>query len=128
MPSVLRQNFENRVGVVLENRGLGPMLIKELVVLRGDERVGNNLVDSMPTLKGDCLWSNWWRGLQGTVLQPGKTIDLLLLTGDLSDPTYVDNRDAVRAALSALTVELAYSDVYGHSFVTREPLSAFKEG
>jgi hypothetical protein len=32
LPSVNRLNFDNRVGVELENRGLGPMIIREVRV------------------------------------------------------------------------------------------------
>ncbi|MER0170437.1 MAG: hypothetical protein DU489_07490 [Nitrosomonas sp.] len=125
--AILRQNFENKIGVIFENRGLGPLLIKTVSIRDTDTNqiIGRDLINVMPPLLNGRKWSNYRRGLKGSILQANKSIELLLLTGDVSDPIYIENRDLIRNALGKLIIELEFTDLYGNLFKIDEPLATF---
>lgn len=106
-------DFENRVGVFLANKGLGPMRIKRLSVSNRDGIVHSDVVSHMPKLELGVLWSNFHDSVDGATLEHGKRIELLVLEGDPSESSFSKSRDAVRSILKDLTVRVEYEDLYG---------------
>jgi hypothetical protein len=104
-------DYDERVAVYLANNGLGPMLIKMLRVTHKNGQKYDDIVSHMP----EVLWSNFYDNVDGTTLENGKRLDLLVLKGDPSDLDFQESRDKVRRSLKDLTVRLEYEDLYGKS-------------
>jgi hypothetical protein len=107
-------DYENLIFVRLENKGVGPLLIKKLSVAKqGDDRQQSGaLIDFMPDLPDGICWSTFVVNLPGHVISPGKEISLVLLEGDPDDAKFNDARRLTRNALSVLNIKLEYVDVY----------------
>ncbi len=106
-------DYENRVGVFLQNKGLGPMRVVSLKVANHDKKVHDNIKSHMPALEGDIIWSNFYDSVDGAFLEPGKRFELLLLEGNMNSEEYNNSRDKVRKILCGLTIEIEYEDLYG---------------
>lgn len=117
--SVPVADFEYRVGVFLQNKGIGPMRVRKLRVTDFEGVTHDDLVSHMPPLVSGILWSNFYDSVDGSALEVGKRFDLLLLEGDPQNLVYRQSRDAVRRKLSTLMVRVDYEDLYGQSI---EPL------
>jgi len=117
--SVPVADFENRVGVFLQNKGIGPMRVRSLRVANAEGVEHDDLVTHMPPLAPGILWSNFYDSVDGSALEAGKRFLLLLLEGDPQDPEYRQSRDVVRRRLSSLVVRVEYEDLYGQPM---EPL------
>lgn len=123
--SVNKLNYEDRIGIELENRGAGPLLIESIRVYKASNPHESkpNLIDWMP----DMVYSTYKRTLDGVALQPGKSMYLLLFEGEQTR-TFEENRDKIRKALATLEFELKYRDVYDNDFSTLESLSNYDMG
>ena len=108
-------DFEDRVGVFIKNVGLGPMTIKSLRVSSREGATHDDVISHMPRLKDGVHWSNFWDAVDGATLENGKRFELLLLKGEPSHSKFRESRDAVRRALSTLTVRVEYEDLYGQT-------------
>jgi len=106
-------DYENRVGVFLHNKGLGPMRISDLRVTDDAGVTHDDIVGHMPPLSPSILWSTFYDSVNGATLEAGKRFNLLLLEGDPQDANYRSSRDNVRQKLSVLKVHVEYEDLYG---------------
>ena len=113
IPSVQLADFENSVGVYIENSGLGPMRILSLIVTDDKGVTHDDLISHMPSLAPGILWSSFYDKVDLSALQTGRRLRLLLLEGDPEDAMYRQSRDAVRRKLSELTMRVEYEDLYG---------------
>ncbi len=106
-------DFENRIGVFLQNKGLGPMRIVSLRVSNPDGETCDQIKPLMPKLNNGIFWSNFHDTIDGGVIEAGKNVELLLLQGNMQDEGYKASRDRVRQKLSVLKIEVVYEDLYG---------------
>lgn len=113
-------DFENRIGVWLSNKGLGPMRVKTLTVTDSQGNIQSDLLSFMPELPAPVEWTNFHSNADGAFIEPGKRLDLLLLEGDTDSRSFRQARDNVRKALATLTVRVEYQDLYGASMVPEE--------
>lgn len=129
LPSLNRLTYVNRIGVQLENRGLGPMLLQAIRVHKSTEEADSktSLIEWMPSLPPDMAWSDYRRGMGGSVLQPDKIWNLVLLEGDPDSELFAAVAQSVRRALAPLIVTIRYRDIYDREYVLSESLSAFDE-
>lgn len=112
-------DYENKVAVRIWNNGIGPMIIRS-VQLMPDNPKAQHLIERMPELPDGFYWSAYSTQLDNRALRPGDRITLL----QLDDTAYADDRNTftsfedfrneVRRILSAITVVVEYTDVYGH--------------
>jgi hypothetical protein len=104
-------DFENSLRVKVRNNGSGPMVIKVITVGDGNS-TKDSLIGWMPTLPAGRPWTTFSHSLRNRSLLPGGEIVLLELT-EFDDEVGFDScRNMVRVALSALTVNVEYSDIY----------------
>jgi hypothetical protein len=110
-------DYENEIFVRIWNYGVGPMIIKKVVVERkGDvEQPRPAIVDFMPKLPGNYLWSTFVRDISDRAIPATDHISLISLEGDEGNRDFVAARETVRKALSGLTVKVEYEDVYGEN-------------
>lgn len=111
--AVFKSDFENRIAVYLENKGLGPMLVKTLKVKDKKGITHDRILAFMPELRNGITWSNFHGSVDGSTLQSGKKVELILLKGDINNTDFQEARDAVRRCLKNLTVKVEYEDIYG---------------
>lgn len=113
-------NFENRLGVWLANKGLGPMRIKTVTITNATGRTHPDLLSHMPPLPTGVYWTNFHGNANGAYVEPGKHLELLLLEGDYNNRVFREARDSIRLALATLTVHVQYEDLYGEKMVSVE--------
>jgi len=118
--AIVKSDFENRIAVYLENKGLGPMLIRTFRVKDKYGTIHDRILSHMPVLKNGITWSNFHGSVDRATLQSGKKIELLLLEGDKNNTAFQEARDVVRKSLKNLTVSVEYEDIYGVSMKPRE--------
>lgn len=125
------EDFENRIYVGIENSGLGPLTIKGFRVYNSMKEFKDKLIDYMPELPNNYAWSNFFGNPVGYVLKEGKIVTLIEiearnlsidntdLAGDeqfLPEGAFIlafsSTRNQIRHALSDLTIEIEYEDIY----------------
>ena len=82
-------DFENSVGVFLQNKGLGPLRVANLKVVDADGTEFPDLVSHMPSLEPGVLWANFHQRTDGAVVEAGKRLELLLLVGEINHDAFV---------------------------------------
>jgi hypothetical protein len=110
-------DYENQLFVRVWNYGVGPMIIKKMIV-EGEDGADQKLpgiVDLMPELPGKCAWSTFVRNISDRAIPANDHITLILLEGGEDDSDFVAARQMVRKALSGLTVKIEYKDIYGET-------------
>ena len=108
---VLVANFENSLRIKLANNGSGPLIINGISISNGHIEQ-NSLIDWMPELPHDKLWTTFTGNLQNRIILAGRDLTLLELTKVAGELNFEESRDIVRAALSPLTIKVNYSDIY----------------
>ena len=91
-------DYENRVEVRLRTKGLSPMRISKLKVSPGPKENGGSVIDFMPELVGDTLWSTFYGSADGAYVESGKSLILVSLKGDEGDAERYN--DEVREAFA----------------------------
>jgi hypothetical protein len=104
-------DWETRLRITLRNNGAGPLIVRMLVTGDGSE-VRSSIISWMPDLPSDLSWATFTGSVDGRSISPDKSITLLELEGDDEDLEFCRFRDEVRRALSQLTVNVEYTDVY----------------
>jgi hypothetical protein len=111
IPHVSVGDYEDRITVRIRNDGTGPLIVKRVSVEDGNQ-VENALIDWMPALPDGMYWITFVGEMSNRSIAQGREVILLELEGDASDPIFASVRDVVRVALSPLTINIAYTDVY----------------
>ena len=107
-------DYENRISVEVENTGIGPLIINEVIVFNKDNgEKKNSVIEWLPDLPLDYSWDTFTLYFQGRVISPNQKIVFVKLSGDLEDHTFIYSRNLVRSALSKLILIIKYSDIYG---------------
>lgn len=114
MPYISQPDYENRIAVVVQNNGTGPMVLKKAEAKTGVHT--GHLMDLIPAPPKNVTFTNFNRIVQVRPIRPGDHVDLLDLSINQNDPAAVRYRDDLREALGDMTVELTYTDVYGSRF------------
>ena len=112
---VMVADFESSLRIKLANNGSGPLIINGITISNGHiER--NSLIDWMPELPRDRLWTAFTGNLQNRIILAGRDLTLLELTEVEGELHFNESREIVRAALAPLTISVNYSDVYENEF------------
>ena len=118
--NIILADYENRISVMLQNKGLGPLTIEHFYVLKDEKKIENNLIDCMPDLPDKLMWKHFIKDFNGKALTASEKISGLTLSGDVNDNNFCTYRDEVRKRLSLLTVKVDYKDIYGKNMPTCE--------
>jgi hypothetical protein len=118
-------DYENSLRVKVRNNGSGPMIIKVITVGDGNS-TKESLIDWMPQLPTGRPWTTFSHSLRNRSLLPAAEIVLLELTEVTGEVEFSLCRNSVREALSILTVNVEYSDIYNSSMDPQiKPLTWF---
>jgi hypothetical protein len=107
-------DYEGQIFVRLRNNGIGPMIVKDLVVTnRNNGETKGSIIDFMPTLPDDCQWSTFVRDMKGRAISANDHVTLIMLEGEADDRRFGLVRKIVRESISPLSISAAYQDIYG---------------
>ena len=112
-------DYEDRIGVMLKNTGIGPLRVVEFRVTDGNTTEGD-LISWMPKLPKDILWETFYDDLDGLWIPAGEKVIVLQLSGDQNNPAFNEARDLVRKALAKLKITVTPEDIYGKRMPTAE--------
>jgi hypothetical protein len=115
IPEVTVADYEDSLRIKLRNNGVGPMVIRAVMVTR-DGAIKGSVIEWMPSLPGGRPWNHFATDLLGRTLRPDGAIPLLELTQGDGEAGFAACRDLVRRALRGLVVEVEFSDVYETTF------------
>jgi hypothetical protein len=114
LPFVRQPDFENRIGVSIQNNGTGPMILKSAKAT-ADKLGPDDLIHLVPHQPG-IVFRNFNVIGQPRSIRPGDSIDLIDLQIDPNEPNEETYRDQLRMALGNMTLELRYTDIYETPF------------
>lgn len=105
-------DYENSLYVKIKNNGTGPMIIDKVTFSHGANTY-STLIGQMPSLPKEGSWTTFTGELQDRMILPGREITILELTENFNKNwDFAKHRERVRAALSPLSVNINYSDIY----------------
>jgi hypothetical protein len=122
IPFVLQPDHENRIAVIVQNKGTGPLILKKAHAVSSIDGRSGHLIDFRPAMPAGITFSNFNKIEQIRAILPGDDVVLIDLPVDLDNPVAVKYRDDLRRVLGYMTIELTYTDVYD----TRFPVYAIK--
>jgi hypothetical protein len=107
-------DYEDELFVRLRNQGVGPLLVQSIDIYdRNGKFVGHDLVRQLPLPPERLAWADYTMFFPGMAVPAGSNMVLFQFKGSATNPEFVAHRDEIRAALSALRLEIVYRDVYG---------------
>lgn len=107
-------DYEHDVLVRLRNDGNGPLIIENVTVFNTEKPSDSksSIIDFMPDLPGKCMWETFVGDITGHVLSPQNELTLIELKGDPAHKVFQAAKKIVRQALSTLSVEITYRNIY----------------
>lgn len=107
-------DYENQLAVHLQNKGVGPLIIKKLSFVNEKGRRENSIIDLFGTEFENVVWDTFVDDIDGWAVLPNESKTLIRLNGDPSDQEFCLMRNKVRKVLSTIQAELIYLDIYGN--------------
>lgn len=114
-------DFENDIFISIENKGVGPMIIKNIEV-KNPKKTTNSVIDIIPeNIVSKILWSTFVREIENKAIAHGGQLILIQWKlnyneYDYSDLDKVGNdlnlTEQLRKALKDITIYLEYTDIY----------------
>ncbi len=105
-------DYENLIEVKLKNCGLGPLIVKEIHIKKIDGSISNNLINEMPPLLGGLHWTDFVIDAVDYAIPKDSEINLIKIEHNPSDYNFNIYKQQVREALSKITIEVEYMDMY----------------
>ncbi len=105
-------DYENELTVYLENKGTGPLIIKNLSVTNQNGKIEKAIIDFFGVEFKNVVWDTFVPDMDERVILPNESKTLIKLTGNSSDKKFARIREKVRKVLAQLQVELLYQDIY----------------
>lgn len=102
-------NFDDCFSVEIQNKGAGPMRIKDITLISKENVTFDSLPDFVPK-KEQLLYS--YNFVSGKTLMSGETVYLIMLKSFTND-----DRQHLIEALSDIQVHIEYQDVYLNNYV-----------
>ncbi len=108
---ILPPDYEDRIAVIIQNKGTGPLITQELKFIGENNEEKNNLIDFMPNLKKGYYWTTFSKASK-IILIPSEEIILLEFKGDITDEDFIEQRDEIREALSKVVMKIKYTSIF----------------
>lgn len=105
-------DYETELAVYLQNKGMGPLIIKNLSFTSQNGKTEKAIIDFFGTDFKNVEWSTFVADIDGWAILPNETKTLIKLNGDSADKKFTLVRNKVRKVLAQLQVELLYQDIY----------------
>ncbi|GAA4839580.1 hypothetical protein [Algivirga pacifica] len=104
-------DYEDRIAVIIQNKGTGPLITKELKFTRDNNEKKSYLIDFMPDLEDGYYWETFSKASK-IILRPSEEKTLLEFKGDINDPKFIKQRDEIREALSKVQLKMKYTSIF----------------
>jgi hypothetical protein len=115
---ILPQDYEDKICVILQNKGTGPLITKSIKFVNDETKVEKKyLIDFMPNLKDNRKWSNFSKA-EKYILTPNEDKILLEYSLTENDTSYEENKLEIRKALKDIKIIITYSGVYNEEIDT----------
>lgn len=108
---VLPKDYEHNIAVIIQNKGTGPLITKQMSFNDKKGEIKKYLIDFMPNLMEGYYWTTFSK-VQKIVLRPSEEKILLEFSGEISDKNFVRQRDKIRKALSDIEINMTYTSIY----------------
>lgn len=111
-------DYQSNIFVKIENNGIGPLIIKQILIKSKVLQTTKSLIDILPTdLTKRITWTNFTGSYEGRTIIPGQSLELIVWTinssydGKSQDVIEKDRSD-LRKALKDISVSVCYTDIY----------------
>jgi hypothetical protein len=113
---IVAGDYENKIFIRLDNSGIGPLIIKKVVV-KNKTLEASTVIDIIPTdLSKRIVWTDFAAALEQKTIPAGQQLNLIVWTpNNYQDDNHgriSQDRTDLRRALKDVTVTLSYTDVY----------------
>jgi hypothetical protein len=112
-------DYEDKIGVMLKNTGIGPLRVVQFRTTDGNS-TEDDLISWMPELPKSISWETFYDDLDGLWIPAGEKVIVLQLSGDQDDPFFGEARDLTRKALAKLNISIIYEDIYSRRMPSAE--------
>jgi hypothetical protein len=119
--NIIFNDYENEVGIDIENAGNGPLIIKTLLIYeRFDlEKKNIEIMDLLPELPKDESWSNYVEEVEERAVSAGNRLNLFLLKlNESSSEERKKLRDKLRNKIHSKVIEVTFTDIHNEKFST----------
>jgi len=108
---ILPPDYEDYIAVIIQNKGTGPLISKEIKFVDESNTEKNYLIDFMPKLEDGYYWKTFSKTSK-IILSPLEEKILLEFRGDISDENFIRQRDKIRDALSKIEIQIKYTSIF----------------
>jgi len=107
-------DYLNELAVYLQNKGTGPLIIKDLSFTDQSGRKEKSIINFFGSDFRNVVWSTFVSDIDGWAILPSESKTLIKLDGDPTDKDFLLVREKVRKVLALIQVELLYKDIYNN--------------
>lgn len=107
--NIVCRNYEDEIAIRIENVGIGPLIVKKLIV-KSKDKVATDVISLMPNIGQNYV--TYIKGLNGNAIGVGETKILIQV-----NPKWPIVAKTVREALKDMVITLEYQDIYGKKFI-----------
>jgi len=109
-------DYENEIYIKFKNCGMGPLTIKEIIVLENNEEISHNLVTALPQIPQSITWNDFVvDGIDLSIARDQEINIIKICQPDYNYDDFVQYKKDIRFALEKLTLKIKYVDIYGRS-------------
>lgn len=113
-------DYENNIFVKLENSGVGPLIIKQILTKNKTLLTTKSFIEILPSeLQNRIVWTNFTGSYEGRTIIPGQSLELIVWTINDSykkmqnaDDRIAQDRNDLRKALKDVCISISYTDIY----------------
>jgi hypothetical protein len=105
-------DYENLIEVKLKNCGLGPLIIKNIIIRKTDGSTSNSLIHEMPKLLGGLRWTDFVLDAVDYAIPKDSEINLIKIQHDPNDYNFTIYKHQIRTVLKEIIIEVVYTDMY----------------
>ncbi|MGB0433655.1 MAG: hypothetical protein ACPGKQ_04855, partial [bacterium] len=111
---VLPPDYEDKIAVIIQNKGTGPLISKEIKFLGENSTEQEYLIDFMPNLQEGYYWSTFTKASK-IVLRPSEEKVILEFKGNITDSNFIEQRNEIRKALSKIEIKMKYTSIFNET-------------
>jgi hypothetical protein len=104
--------------IELVNEGVGPAIIKKIVVGKNEHEKKDNLYSWMPKLPDGIHYKNYLTRESDLAMLSGKNIEMLFIQLEPEIEIQRNYIEKMRGTLRHLSIKIEYTDVYNSDFPT----------
>jgi len=125
---IILNDYENMITVDIRNVGIGPMILRELIVTNSKGEIKDNLLDFIDLEMPDGLtWSDYVKQVKDRVVAVGERIVLIGVDFESIESPNKDSmnqldrfRDGLRKTLGEIAVKIHYTGIYENEIQNTE--------